>query len=81
LRSIGARLTLWYAISATVSFAILSVVGSRVLEARLIGGLDELNAAEFRQLQAHIGPDYATVSPAVLESRLANVNSYESVLF
>jgi len=81
LRSIGARLTLWYAVSATVSFAILSLVGSRVLEARLIGGLDELNAAEFRQLQAHIGPDYATVSPALLERRLANVNSYESVLF
>jgi len=81
LRSIGARLTVWYALSATVSFAILSLVGSRVLEARLIGGLDELNAAEFRQLEAHIGPDYATVSPAQLEQRLANVNSYESVLF
>ncbi len=57
------------------------MVGSRVLEARLIDGLDELNAAEFRQLEAHIGPDYATVSPALLEQRLANVNSYESVLF
>ena len=81
MRSIGARLTVWYALSATVSFAILSLVGSRVLDARLTGGLDELNAAEFRQLEAHIGPDYATVSPALLEKRLANVNSYESVLF
>ena len=81
MRSIGARLTLWYALSATISFAILSLVGLSVLEARLIGGLDELNAAEFRQLQAHIGPDYATVPPVVLEERLANVNSYESVLF
>lgn len=81
MRGIGARLTLGYALSATISFAILSLVGSRVLESRLIGGLDQLNAAEFRQLQAHIGPDYATVSPAILEQRLANVNSYESVLF
>lgn len=81
MRSIGARITLWYALSATVSFAILSLVGSRVLEARLVEGLDELNAAEFRQLQAHIGPDYAKVAPALLEQRLANVNSYESVLF
>jgi len=81
LRSIGARLTLWYALCATISFAILSLVGSRVLDARLTGGLDELNAGEFRQLQAHIGPDYATVPPALLEQRLANVNSYESVLF
>lgn len=81
MRSIGARLTLWYALCATISFAILSLVGARVLESRLIDGLDELNAGEFRQLRAHIGPDYATVPPALLEKRLANVNSYESVLF
>lgn len=81
MKSIRARLTLWYAVSATISFAILSLVGFRVLDARLVGGLDQLNAAEFRQLRAHIGPDFATVSPARLEERLANVNSYESVLF
>ena len=81
MRSIGTRLTLRYALSATISFAILSLIGGRVLEARLTDGLDELNASEFRQLQAHIGPDYATASPATLEKRLANVNSYESVLF
>ena len=81
MKSIGARLTLGYALSATISFAILSVIGGRFLEARLTDGLDELNAAEFRQLEAHIGSDYATVSPALLEKRLANVNSYESILF
>lgn len=81
MRSIGARLTLWYAVSATVSLAILSFLGSHLLQARLIHGLDELNAAEFRQLRAHIGQDYATVDPKVLESRLENVNQYESVLF
>lgn len=81
MKSIGARLTLGYALSATISFAILSLIGGRLLEARLTDGLDELNAAEFRQLEAHIGSDYAAVSPALLEKRLANVNSYESVLF
>ena len=81
MRSIGARLTFGYALSATISFAILSIIGGSVLEARLTEGLDELNAAEFRQLKAHIGSDYATVSPALLEQRLANVNSYESILF
>ena len=81
MKSIGARLTLGYALSATISFAILTLIGSRLLEARLTDGLDELNAAEFRQLEAHIGPDYAGVSPALLQKRLINVNSYESVLF
>jgi two-component system heavy metal sensor histidine kinase CusS len=70
-----------YALSATICFAILSLFGSRLLETRLTDGLDELNAAEFRQLQAHIGSDYSSVSPALLEKRLANVNSYESILF
>lgn len=81
MRSIGARLTLGYALSATFSFAILTLIGAQLLEARLTDGLDELNAAEFRQLKAHIGSDYATVSPLLLEQRLANVNSYESILF
>lgn len=81
MRSIGARLTLGYALCATISFATLSLIGGRFLEARLTDGLDNLNAAEFRQLKAHIGSDYPTVSPAMLEKRLANVNSYESVLF
>jgi signal transduction histidine kinase len=81
LRSIGARLTVGYALSATLSFALLSLIGGQLLQTRLTDGLDELNAAEFRQLKAHIGSDYATVSPLLLEQRLANVNSYESILF
>lgn len=81
MRSIGSRLTLLYAFAATVSFAILSVIGGALLYARLIGGLDELNAAEFRQLKAHIGEDYATVDPEILEKRLTGINQYESVLF
>lgn len=81
MRSIGARLTVGYALSATLSFALLSLIGAQLLQTRLTDGLDELNAAEFRQLKAHIGSDYATVSPLLLEQRLANVNSYESILF
>ncbi len=81
MRSIGARLTFWYAVAATLSFAGLSAIGGVLLNTQLIHGLDQLNAAEFRQLKAHIGDDYATVDPEVLESRLAGINSYESVLF
>ncbi len=81
MRSIGARLTFGYAFAATVSFAILSVIGGVLLSHQLIHGLDELNAAEFRQLKAHIGEDYATVAPERLAQRLAGINQYESVLF
>lgn len=81
MRSIGARLTFWYAVAATLSFAGLSAIGGVLLDTQLIHGLDQLNAAEFRQLKAHIGDDYATADPEVLEARLAGINPYESVLF
>jgi signal transduction histidine kinase len=81
VRSIGARLTFWYAVAATLSFAGLSAIGGVLLKTQLIHGLDQLNAAEFRQLKAHIGDDYATVDPEVLETRLAGIKPYESVLF
>ena len=81
MKSIGSRLTFWYAFAATVSFAILSVIGGILLQTQLVHGLDELNTAEFRQLKAHIGADYAMVNPKLLERRLAGVNQYESVLF
>ncbi len=81
MRRIGTRLTVWYALGATVSFALLSWVGAGLLESRLISSLDELNAAEFRQLQTSIGPDYATVDPKRLKDRLKSVEQYQSVLF
>lgn len=81
MRSLGARLTFWYAVAATLSFAGLSAIGGVLLHTQLIHGLDQFNAAEFRQLKAHIGDDYATVDPEVLETRLAGINPYESVLF
>ena len=81
MKSIGARLTFWYAFAATVSFAFLSIIGGVLLDQQLIHGLDELNAAEFRQLKAHIGEDYAAVDPVLITQRLAGINQYESVLF
>jgi signal transduction histidine kinase len=81
VRSIGARLAASYAAGATLSFAILSLVGASLLQSRLIRSLDDLNAAEFRQLRAHIGSDYVSVDPLVLEARLASVNQYQSILF
>jgi two-component system heavy metal sensor histidine kinase CusS len=81
VKSIGARLALTYALGATLSFAILSMVGARLLESRLIRSLDELNAAEFRQLRSHIGSDYASVDTPTLERRLASVDEYQSILF
>jgi two-component system heavy metal sensor histidine kinase CusS len=81
VKSIGARLALWYALAATATFACLSVVGYFMLERHLIHGLDLLNAAEFQQIEAHLGRDRETLSPTVIEARIRETTEYASVLF
>lgn len=81
MRSIGARLTFWYALSATVTMAILFIAGYQLLEARLIHGMDELNHAEFRQLQAHLGADYKNLNSRQMDERIRDTSDSASVLF
>lgn len=81
MKSIGARLALWYALAATATFAGLSVVGYFMLEKHLIHGLDLLNAAEFQQIEAHLGHDQKTLSAEVIEARIRETTDYASVLF
>lgn len=81
MRSIGARLTFWYALSATVTMAILFLAGYQLLESRLIHGLDQLNDAEFRQLQVRLGDDYKNLDSRVMDERIRNTSESGSVLF
>lgn len=82
MRSIGARLALWYALAATATFACLSVIGYYILEKHLVHGLDLLNSAQFQQIKAHLGaPDPNTLSPEVIEARIRETTEYASVLF
>ncbi|HEY8005086.1 MAG TPA: ATP-binding protein [Phenylobacterium sp.] len=81
MRSIGARLTFWYALSATVTLAILFVAGYQLLETRLINGLDQLNSAEFQQLKSHLGADYQKLNSAVMAERVRETSESGAVLF
>jgi signal transduction histidine kinase len=81
MRSIGARLTFWYALSATVTMAILFLAGYQLLETRLIHGLDQLNEAEFRQLRVRLGPDYKNLDSRVMDERIRNTSESGAVLF
>jgi signal transduction histidine kinase len=81
MRSIGVRLAFWYALAATLSSAILFAAGYQLLESRLTHGLDELNQAEFRQLQVRMGADYTNLDPAAIEQRLHELSESGSVLF
>ena len=81
MKSIGARLALWYAAASTVTLACLFLVGYYLLRGYLIHGLDLLNQSEFEQIKARLGPDYSALSSAVIDQRIRETTEYASVLF
>ncbi|MDE1923995.1 MAG: HAMP domain-containing protein, partial [Gammaproteobacteria bacterium] len=81
MKSIGARLSLWYAAAATATLACLFVAGYYLLQGYLIHGLDLLNQSEFEQIRAHLGPDYRRMSAAVIDERIRETTNFASVLF
>ncbi|MEO6248722.1 MAG: ATP-binding protein [Sphingomicrobium sp.] len=81
MRTIGTRLTTYYAVAATVSAALLFLAGYLLLEDRLIHGLDQLNRAEYQQLRTRLGADYATLGPAVIDQRIHETAEAGSALF
>jgi signal transduction histidine kinase len=81
VKSIGARLALWYATASTVTLACLFVVGYYLLHGYLIHGLDLLNQSEFEELRARLGPQYAALSSAQIEQRIRETTEAASALF
>jgi two-component system heavy metal sensor histidine kinase CusS len=81
MKSIGARLALWYALTATAAFACLSVAGYFMLGHYLVHGLDLLVASEFQQIKAHLGGDERALNPRVIDERIRETTEYASVLF
>jgi len=81
VKSIGARLALWYASAATATLACLFIAGYYLLEIHLVHGLDELNKAQFAQIKAHLGTDYASLNAGLIDARIRETTDYASVLF
>jgi len=81
MKSIGSRITVWYAITATVTLGCLFVAGHYLLENHLIHQLDALNEAQFRQLKHTLGQNYETLTPASIEERIREVTESASLLF
>jgi signal transduction histidine kinase len=81
MKSIGTRLTAWYALTATATLAVLFVAGYYMLDNHLIHQLDLLNEQQFRQLKTALGPNYRELSPEVMEERIRDVTESASALF
>jgi signal transduction histidine kinase len=81
VKSIGARLTAWYALTATATLAFLFVVGYYMLQTHLITQLDLLNETQFKQLRTALGPNYQSLTPLVINERIRDTTESASTLF
>lgn len=81
MKSIGARIALWYACAATATLAVLFVAGYVLLDRHLLHGLDLLNEAQFQQIEARLGPDYSSLSAPFIEMRIRETTDFASTLF
>jgi signal transduction histidine kinase len=81
MKSIGARIMLWYAVTVTATLACLFGAGHYLLEEQLVRQLDELNEAQFKQLKFTMGPNYENLTPQTIDDRIREVTDSASALF
>src|SRR5258708_6358761 len=81
VKSIRARLTFWYAFAATATLACLFIAGHYMLQNHLIRQLDLLNETQFRQLRTALGPNYQSLTPAVINERIRDTTESASTPF
>lgn len=81
MKSIGSRIILWYVITLTATLACLFVAGHFLLDRYLIRQLDELNEAQFKNLKATLGRDYARLTPPEIDDRIRQATESASSLF
>ena len=81
MKSISARLTVWYALAATVTLVCLFVAGYYMLQNHLVRQLDQLNETQFKQLRTALGPNYKTLTPQIINDRIRDTTESASTLF
>ena len=81
MRSLGARLVLWYSVVSTVTLASLVAIGFYLLNRHLINSLDLLNAVEFESVKSGLGPAFATLTAEELANRIQGMDLRDSPQF
>jgi signal transduction histidine kinase len=81
MKSIGFRISVWYALAATFSLIFLFIGGNALLERHLFDGLDLLNESEFHQISTRLGPEYQFISAPFIEMRIRETTESASTLF
>ncbi len=80
MRSIGTRMTVWYAVASLATFWCLFRSGSYLVEHHAVHDLDLLNAAEFEQIRHQLGPDYELLDAAAIRERLRTTTEFSTIL-
>jgi signal transduction histidine kinase len=81
MRSLGARLMLWYSVMSTVTLAALVAVGFYLLNRHMVHSLDLLNLAEFENVKERLGPDGAALDRDELNKRMQPAGEDRALLF
>ena len=70
MRSLGVRLTFWYALASLLTLGCFFWVGRYLLEQHMIHSLDTGLRAEFEQVKRRLGPDAGSLDAAQINERL-----------
>ncbi|MFI5337201.1 MAG: ATP-binding protein [Opitutales bacterium] len=81
MKSIGARLALWYMLATIVAFAGLFRVGRFLLEQHILHSLDLLNSTQFEQIRHRLGPDQDLTNSEQVQQRVRESLELSQVRF
>ena len=81
MKSLGSRLTCWYAFVVMATVVSTLVVGYWLLRRELIHGIDLLNAAEFREIQNRVEFDHRTLAEGDFLQRVAEHAEIDAPLY
>jgi two-component system heavy metal sensor histidine kinase CusS len=81
MRSLRARITILFAISATATLLALFVASYALLENRLVRGLDELLVGHFNHIKARLEPDLGSIDWVTLQARMRELSDYTPEIF
>lgn len=81
MKTIGTRIAVWYAVSATATLLVLFAFGYILLRHYYFHDLDSLNRVEFKQISAHLGPSPWRLTPQTIDRKIRDTANYASVLF
>jgi signal transduction histidine kinase len=81
MKSLSARLTLWYALVVTLTVAALLLLGRFYLEHNMVSAIDLLNEVEFEEIRSRIDDENSTNSQAALIEAIKEHAELDAALY